>query len=59
MSFKYSEIQGNSAVVLYTLRVSIYPSSHKQLRRHIPNPFREFPLYLLIVHYTIIKYIDT
>ena len=28
-------------VILYTLY--IYPSAHKQLRRHIPNPFREFP----------------
>ena len=23
--------------------VSIYPFAHKQLRRHLPNPFREFP----------------
>ena len=28
-------------VTLYTL--SIHPSAHKLLRRHLPNPFREFP----------------
>ena len=28
-------------VALYTL--SIYPSAHNQLRRHLPKPFREFP----------------
>ena len=31
----------NDVVTLYTL--SIYPSEHKQPRRHHPNPFREFP----------------
>ena len=35
------EMSSNLFVLLYT--PSIYPSAHKQLRRHIPNPFREFP----------------
>ena len=35
------EMSSQLFVSLYTL--SIYPSAHKQLRRHLPNPFREFP----------------
>ena len=43
-------------VTLYTL--SSYPSAHKQLRRYLPNPFREFPswisiylcIYLLVIY---------
>ena len=30
-------------VTIYTL--STYPSAHKQLRRHLPNPFCEFPYF--------------
>ena len=26
--------------------VYIYSSAHKQLRRHLQNPFRDFPLYI-------------
>ena len=29
-------------------KLSIYPSAHKQLRRHLPNPLREFPCILRI-----------
>ena len=25
------------------VKLSTYPSAHKQLRRHLPNPFHEFP----------------
>ena len=35
------EMSSQMFVTLYTL--SIYPSAHKQLRRHLPNLFREFP----------------
>ena len=35
------EMSSQLSVTLYTQ--SIYPSAHKQLRRHLPNPFREFP----------------
>ena len=35
------EMQSQLFVTLYTL--SIYPSAQKQLRRHLPNHFREFP----------------
>ena len=34
------EMSSQLFVTLYTL--SIYPFAHKQLRRHLPNPFREF-----------------
>ena len=37
----------------YTL--SIYPSAHIQLRRHLPNPFREFPCSIVhcqVLHWT-------
>ena len=33
-------------VTLYTL--SIYPSAHKELRRHLPNLFREFPCMYIV-----------
>ena len=32
------EISSQLFATLYTL--DIYPSAHKQLRRHLPNPFR-------------------
>ena len=32
-----------SCLLHYIYTVSIYPSAHKLLRRHLPNPFREFP----------------
>ena len=32
-------------VTLYTL--STYPSAHKELRRHLQNPFRKFPCSIL------------
>ena len=35
------EMSSRLFVTLYTL--SINPSTHKQLRRHLPNPIREFP----------------
>ena len=34
------EMSSQLLVTLYSL--SIYPSAHKQLRRHLPNPFCEF-----------------
>jgi hypothetical protein len=44
---KGREMSSYLCVTLYTL--SIYPSAHKPLRRHIPNPFREFPcIYILL-----------
>ena len=48
------ELSSQLLVTLYTL--SIYPSAHKQLRRHPSNPFCEFPcirsffLPILIIH---------
>ena len=33
---------------LYTL--SINPYTHKQLRRHLPNPFRKFPCSTIVYH---------
>ena len=33
-------------VPLYTL--PNYPFAHKQLRRHLPNPFREFPCIIML-----------
>ena len=40
-----------SSQLCVTLHIlSIYPSSHKQLRRHSPNPFHEFScIYLTII----------
>ena len=35
------------SAVYYTI-YTIYPPAHKQLRRHLPNPFREFPLSSLV-----------
>ena len=33
-------------VTLYAL--STYPSAHKELRRHLQNPFRKFPCSILV-----------
>ena len=48
----YDGIQGNSrkgvgrcrltCFLHYTYTLSIYPSAHKQLRKHLPTPFCEF-----------------
>ena len=45
LRFSYKVIHGKGSgdqlfVTLYSL--SIYPSAHKQTRRHLPNSFREF-----------------
>ena len=37
------EISSQLFVTLHIYTVSIYPSAHKLLRRHLPNPSREFP----------------
>ena len=36
------EMSSQLFVTLYTLDL-LYPSAHKQLRRHLLNPFRVFP----------------
>ena len=41
------EMSSQLFVTLYT--PSIHPSAHKQLRRHLPNPFCEFPFIIKLI----------
>ena len=39
---RVKEMSSQLFVTQYSI-YAIYPSAHKQLRQHLPNPFREFP----------------
>ena len=40
-------------IALFTL--SIHPSAHKQLSRHLSNPFREFPCISQVCPHSVIE----